>query len=224
MRFGARLRKFSRHLLLAGGAALVLIGIAEMSRVPLVYLRAAISQHSAASKPLVHIQVAATPRAQTVSYHVNALYPAAAPTGVQPERGTLIGHLTIPKLGLNAPVTQGTALSILAHSAGHLETSVLPGELGTTVIAAHDVTYFHHIDELKNGDIITVQTAQGTFTYKVTDHKVVHVGTNVQNTVYPSLVLETCYPLNALNLVNQRYVVSAVLIRSTMAHSQAAHH
>lgn len=195
----------------------MLLGVGQMSRVPLVYLRAAVSQHVDSSKPLVHIKVFSSPPAQVVSYHVDPLYPAAAPVGKQPANGSLIGHLTIPKLGLNAPVTQGTALSILAHSAGHLKTSVLPGELGTTVIAAHDVTYFHHIDELKSGDIITVQTSQGSFTYKVTGHQVIHVGTNVVNTVYPSLVLETCYPLNALNLVNQRYVVSAVLVKSSLA-------
>lgn len=64
---------------------------------------------------------------------------------------------------------------------------------------------------------MTIQTSQGVFKYKVVRHQVIQVGTNVPNTPYPSLVLETCYPLNALQLVNRRYVVRAVLVSSRLS-------
>ncbi len=223
MRFAGRSRKqLLRSLLLVGGGALMIAGALEIGRIPLAYLRVARAEQTTVSKPLVKVQIVAPPPAKVVSYSVNALYPPAAAPGHQPVTGSLMGRLEIPKLGISAPVTQGTALSILAVSVGHLSSSVLPGEVGTTVLAAHDVTYFHHIDELAPGDTLTVRTSQGVFTYKVVSHQVISVGTNVPNTPYPSLVLETCYPLDALQLVNQRYVVRAVLVASHLTPSSAA--
>ncbi|WDL98039.1 class D sortase [Alicyclobacillus sp. ALC3] len=223
MRFAGRSRKqFLRALLLVGGGALMIAGALEIGRIPLAYFRVARAEQTTVSKPLVKVQIVAPPPARVVSYSVNALYPPAAATGQQPATASLMGRLVISKLGISAPVTQGTALSILAVSVGHLSSSVLPGEVGTTVLAAHDVTYFHHIDELAAGDTLTVQTSQGVFTYKVVSHQVISVGTNVPNTPYPSLVLETCYPLDALQLVNQRYVVRAVLVASHLTPSSAA--
>lgn len=202
-----------------------------MLRVPWVYLQARIgASHSDANPvalqtqklpiqsgvPAVHHQVVQNQVAHGQVVNQQILFPKPAPAVKAPVQGTLIGRVVIPSLNLTAPIVEGTALDILAHSAGHLTTSVLPGQQGTTVIAAHDVTYFHHIDALKPGDKIEVTTSEGRFVYTVTGHRVVTVGTNAANTYFPSLILETCYPLNALTLVNHRYWVSAVLTSSTL--------
>ncbi|MCF8568442.1 class D sortase [Alicyclobacillus tolerans] len=222
MHFGEKSRKTIRTGLLWAATALIGTGIVEVARVPLAYLEASMGARTALHKPFVPVQpVPAAAKVTVVSD--NALYPKAAPASQPLAAGALLGRLSIQNLGLEAPVTQGTALDILAHSAGHLTTSALPGQVGTAVIAAHDVTYFHHIDQLQPGDEIRIHTAQGTFWYAVVSHKVIRVGTSVVNTAYPSLMLETCYPLNALNLVNQRYVVMAVLVKSHLAsHAQPA--
>lgn len=188
------------------------VGVITILQIPFAYVRTAWSEHRSLTQPLTRIEAKKTIVSNQLA--TNALYPKSAPSGKLPADGALIGHITITKLKLLAPLVEGTSLHILAASAGHLNTSVLPGEVGTTVLAAHDVTYFHHIDELQRGDIITVTTSQGTFDYQVTSHAVIHVGDNVNNTGYPSLVLETCYPLNALTLVNSRYVVYANLLAS----------
>jgi len=52
-----------------------------------------------------------------------------------------------------------------------------------------------------------------TFTYQVTGHQVVQKGSPVYSPSTESLlVLETCYPTNALFLTDQRYLVTAQLV------------
>ncbi|QQE80104.1 class D sortase [Alicyclobacillus sp. SO9] len=216
-----KFRNLVRKALLWLGIGIIAIGVAQLLRIPLTYARVAYSQRVLNHQQKTLIVTTPSPKVKSnlhvVEYKRNALYPRAAKPGNQPQTRSDIGKLTIPKLGLTAPIRQGTALSILASTAGHLSTSVLPGEVGTSIIAAHDVTYFHHIDALKPGDVIEVQTSQGTFEFKVRSHQIIHVGTDVVNTSYPSLVLETCYPLNALHLVNRRYIVKAVLVHSSLS-------
>lgn len=214
MRSEGNYRKRVRKYTLWAGVGLIVVGLGFMARIPLTYLKVAWTEKTMINKPLVPLQTKNMKPIQGILVHQNALYPQVVSDSLQPPTGSMLGHLMISKLNINAPIVQGTSLNILADSAGHLSTSVLPGEIGTTVIAAHDVTYFHHINELKPGDILTVETAQGTFEYRVQSHKIIHVGTNVVNTPYPSLVLETCYPLNALTLVDRRYIVTATLSKS----------
>jgi sortase A len=133
---------------------------------------------------------------------------------VNPVPGSVIGTLEIPRIHLREAVLEGTTGAILEKAPGHLRNSVLPGEIGTDIIAAHNVTTFHHLDALKTGDWILVNTSAGMFQFQVTKFQVVKVGDPVPNTRYPSLVLETCYPLNAWYLTNQRFLVYAVLVKS----------
>lgn len=201
---------------------MMVLGAGYLARVPLAYLQAKMGQAQSYSQPALLRSAKSVTSSQgrvVKGQVVNrvGLFPTPASFTAPVTKGELIGRVVIPSLDLTAPLIQGTSLGILAHAAGHLTGSVLPGQTGTAVIAAHDVTYFHHIDALKPGQTIEVTTSQGYFTYKVTGHQVVTVGTNVANTYYPSLVLETCYPLNALTLVNHRYLVSAVLSSSTLA-------
>lgn len=127
----------------------------------------------------------------------------------KPSKGETIGLVNIPFLSLTAPILEGTTDKILNHGSGHLSTSVMPGEAGTSVIAAHNVTWFRHINQLKKGSAIQIKTSYGKFHFDVTGSKVVHTGDPVYNTSRPSLVLEACYPLNALHLTPYRYLVYA---------------
>ncbi|WP_051663278.1 class D sortase [Alicyclobacillus macrosporangiidus] len=144
--------------------------------------------------------------------------PAAVPMTTtlplaSPGAGRLIGGIAIPALSITVPLLEGTDDAELNAGAGHLTGSAMPGEAGVSVIAAHNATWFRHLDALRPGAEVTVWTAGGRWVYQVTGSRVVRAGDQLMNTALPTLVLETCYPLDALYLTPERYLVSASLVR-----------
>lgn len=135
----------------------------------------------------------------------------------EPPSGSVIGTLAIPRLGISTAVMQGTSSRELYLAPGHYLGSVLPGEVGTSVVAAHNATFFRHLDTLRPGDLIQVQTVQGTFWFQVTNGLVVSDTEPLVDTAYPSLDLEACYPLDALYFTPTRYVVEARLVADVLA-------
>jgi sortase A len=127
--------------------------------------------------------------------------------GVQP--GQLSGILTIPALNLTAPVEEGTDDAELNVAVGHDPQSVWPGLPGAAVFLAHDVSYFVHLNALKPGDVITYATACNTVKFEVSGQQVVAAGSAVANTTGPSLVLDTCWPPDALFFTPDRLLVRA---------------
>jgi sortase A len=127
--------------------------------------------------------------------------------GVQP--GQLSGILTIPALDLHAPVEEGTDDQELDVAVGHDAQSVWPGIDGAAVFLAHDVSYFVHLNELQAGDLITYRTACSTVSFRVSGQQVVPAGSPVPDTDGPSLVLDTCWPPNALFFTPDRLLIRA---------------
>lgn len=87
-----------------------------------------------------------------------------------PEPGDPIARITMTTINSDFVMVQGVDLKWLQKGPGHFPQTPLPGQPGNASVAGHRTTYqapFHRIDELVPGDIITVQTLQGTFTYKV---------------------------------------------------------
>jgi sortase A len=136
-------------------------------------------------------------------------YDAAAASG-EPQ-----GLLEIPLLRLTAPVLQGTGDAVLDEAVGHVPASVWPGQSGTSVLAAHDVTWFSGIGQLRPGDELRYVVPCRTFTYRVTSHRVVAAGSPVYTTTTARIVLDTCFPLNALYLTGSRYLVYADLVETS---------
>jgi sortase A len=128
-------------------------------------------------------------------------------SGVQP--GQLSGILSIPAINLSAPVEEGTDDPELNVAVGHDAQSVWPGVDGAAVFLAHDVSYFVHLNALKPGDVITYATACNTVKFEVSGQQVVPAGSAVSNTTDPSLVLDTCWPPNALFFTPDRLLVRA---------------
>jgi LPXTG-site transpeptidase (sortase) family protein len=118
--------------------------------------------------------------------------------------------LSIPAIHLQAPVEEGTEDQELNVAVGHAPASVWPGLAGTSVFLAHDVSYFVHLNALKPGDVITYSTACNTWRYQVTDQQVVTAGSSVANTANNTMVLDTCWPPNALFFTSQRLLVHAI--------------
>ena len=126
-----------------------------------------------------------------------------------PASGQLAGLLRIPALHLTAPVEEGTGGATLTAAVGHDPSSVWPGTAGTAVLLAHDVSYFVHLNALVPGDRVLYQTACATVTYTVTGSRVVNQGSPVPDSTRPTLVLDTCYPPNALFFTTRRLLVQA---------------
>ncbi len=140
---------------------------------------------------------------------------ALAADGTAPAAGAglppVYALLESSSIGLVAPVVSGVGDSQLSVAVGHVPASSWPGTSGTSVLAGHDVTWFSEIDQLQPGEQISVVTPCQTFVYTVYDHRVVSSTTAIDQTAAPRLVLVTCYPLNALFLTSQRYVLYASL-------------
>ena len=139
----------------------------------------------------------------------------AACTVSDVKEGQLGGILSIPAIHLQAPVEEGTEDQELNVAVGHAPASVWPGLAGTSVFLAHDVSYFVHLNALKPGDVITYSTACNTWKYQVSDQQVVTAGSPVPNTTTNTMVLDTCWPPNALFFTSQRLLVHATEVGTT---------
>lgn len=124
--------------------------------------------------------------------------------------GVLAGVLTIPKLGVTAPVESGTSNSVLAVAVGHFDTTPWPGSEGESALLAHDVSYFAQIDQLRPGDHIEYQSGCISETFTVVGHRIVHDGAPLPPVAGTALVLDTCWPTDALWFTPTRYTVEAV--------------
>lgn len=121
------------------------------------------------------------------------------------------GLLEIPRIGLTAPIVQGDSEAHLAVAVGHDPSSDWPGGGGTVVLDGHDVTWFHHLPELRPGAKIEIVEPCGTWTYRMERARVVAAGTPVPQRA-GLLALVTCYPLDALFFTNHRYLLTATQI------------
>ena len=132
-----------------------------------------------------------------------------------PLEGDNIGTLTIPDLQRNLAIFQGTREKELKKGVGHFIQSVLPGENDNCVISGHRETTFRQLDKLKLGNLIIVQTSAGTFTYEVSNTRIVNKDdkTVIVPTKTAVLTMTTCYPFNFIGDAPDRYIVSAVLVK-----------
>ncbi|GAA5107618.1 sortase [Alloalcanivorax gelatiniphagus] len=93
-----------------------------------------------------------------------------APIGPVTEVGRPVATLSIPRIGLEQVVVEGTASGDLLAGPGHLRSTVLPGQLGTSAVFGRARTYgapFARIGELGEGDQVNVVTAQGEARFRV---------------------------------------------------------
>lgn len=132
--------------------------------------------------------------------------------------------LYVPRLGADyaKPVIQGVGADVLARGIGHYPESALPGQVGNFALAGHRLTHgepFRHLDRLRAGDLLVVETATGWYTYRLTGNPYV-VSPSAVSVVAPvpgrptarpkrrTLTLTTCHPWYSSR---QRMVVHGVL-------------
>ena len=129
------------------------------------------------------------------------------------QTGQGIGRIKIPSIDLDMVVVQGTDTASLQKGPGHYPDTAFPGQGKTIGIAGHRTTYlapFRNIDEIADGDEITLEMPYGTFTYTVQKHEIVDPSQVeiVDDVGYERLVLTACHPLYS---AAQRWAVFAKL-------------
>jgi sortase A len=138
--------------------------------------------------------------------------------------GETVAKLSIPRLGADLYVVEGTDDGDLRLGPGHMPGTALPGEKGNCVIAGHRDTHFRVLRNIRDGDEITLETPEGRFVYTVDGTQIVKP-TNVSS-LAPSksgvLHLITCYPFYFLGHAPQRFIVDAKLDPELSASAKTA--
>jgi sortase A len=133
---------------------------------------------------------------------------------VAPERRTWIARLEAPSVALSATVLEGSDDGTLARAAGHIEDTAFPGQPGNIGIAGHRDTVFRPLRRLREGDPITLSTADRVFRYRVSGTKIVDPEDVyvLDPTDRPAVTLVTCYPFDFIGHAPRRFIVRADLV------------
>lgn len=150
------------------------------------------------------------------------------PESYSPAAGQEAFRLEIPKIDARHIVVEGVGVEDLKKGPGHYPScregftrpyctefeEMWPGENGRVIVSGHRTTYgapFFDIDKLVQGDEIIAETKWGTFTYEVSEKRIVQpdsLAIAIQSDV-PEIVLTTCNPKYS---AAQRLIVFATLV------------
>lgn len=124
-----------------------------------------------------------------------------------------VARLIAPAQRADLLVLAGADGRTIAFGPGHMAGTPLPGTAGNSVIGGHRDTHLAFLRDVRRGEMITVERADGSRTnYRVTELDVLDKrDTWVATNEGPSrLTLITCWPFDALRAGGpQRYVVIA---------------
>src|SRR5688500_1756339 len=109
-----------------------------------------------------------------------------------------VARLRVPRLQLAQIVLAGDAGRPLAFGPGWAEASAPPGRPGTTIVSGHRDSHFDWLRELRDGDLVELETGRGTVAYRVASRDVVDSRTHRLAPAGDALVLVTCWPFDAL--------------------------
>ena len=125
-----------------------------------------------------------------------------------------VARLTVRRLGIERMVLAGASGRTLAFGPAHLDGTAAPGTPGHSVMTGHRDTHFRFLQDLRIGDTVHLETADGTGRdYTVRARRVVDVNDArlVMDTETTMLTLATCYPFDAVVPGGPlRYLVTAV--------------
>jgi sortase A len=142
---------------------------------------------------------------------------SVAHAGTPNQAPSLIGKISIHRLGISAIVKEGIDDDTLGIAVGHFPSTPLPGQPGNVAVSAHRDTFFRNLKDVRRNDEITMTTGAGSYLYRVMSYKVVHP-TDV-SVLEPSpgentLTLVTCYPFYFVGPAPKRFIVRARLVSS----------
>ena len=134
----------------------------------------------------------------------------------------VFGVISIPAMELEMPIFLGATEQHMADGAAHLSQTSLPigGTNTNCVIAGHrgynGASYFHYIDKLKVGDLVSVTNLWERLTYRVCEIKIIDPHDVTEILIQPGrelLTLLTCHPYASGG--RQRYVVYCERVESS---------
>lgn len=131
------------------------------------------------------------------------------------EYGDLYANIACDRIALDAPVYKGDDESILKSGIGQNFASSQPGFGRLILLGGHNNTYFNALKNIEVNDVIKIETSYGTYSYSVTETKVLEESDKSAydyNVDHERLVLYTCYPFDMLSRTNYRFFVYADLI------------
>lgn len=127
-----------------------------------------------------------------------------------PKYGEHFGELIIEDCSINTKLFMGDGEIALRNGVGIYYGSFIPGYGGTILVAGHNNTAFNGLKNAEKGQIVTIRTSYGNYTYEITD-TVVKKATD--STAYDlsadeeNLIMYTCYPFDELGLTQNRFFV-----------------
>lgn len=128
--------------------------------------------------------------------------------------GNTRGRILFPTQGKAYFVIEGATKKNLRRGPVHIAESVMPGEAGNSIIAAHRDTHFRVLKDVKKGQEIGIEERGRVFLYRVTETKVIEPDDNYYYlpTSRAVITLVTCYPFYFIGAAPQRYIVRAELV------------
>ena len=145
---------------------------------------------------------------------------APVPGRLQPAPSVLVGRLQIPRLKLTAMIQEGADEAVLSRAVGHIPGTGVPGALGNVALAGHRDTFFRPLRNIRADDLITLDTAQGNYSYRVLSTEIVDPrDVSVLNASGgETLTLITCYPFYYVGSAPKRFVVRSVRLEPSSLH------
>ena len=123
-----------------------------------------------------------------------------------------VARLEVPGMGIEQLILAGQQGAQLAWAPGLV--SAAGAGISDTVISAHRDSHFSFLKNLAQGELIKLQTSEGSYQYKVSYTQIVDSNIS-QLQLDPAgrrLILTTCYPFDTLQTGGPlRYVVTASL-------------
>jgi sortase A len=126
-----------------------------------------------------------------------------------------VAVLEVPRLGERSIVLEGASGQAMAFGPGHMVNTPPIGGRGTAVVAAHRDTQFSYLRDVKDGDRIVVETADGRHSaFHVVETRIVRADASGLDPrdggpTGARLALVTCYPFDGVLRGPLRYVVLA---------------
>lgn len=127
-------------------------------------------------------------------------------------------EITAPRIGKTAVVLSGASGEALAFGPARLANTPAPGELGTSVIAAHRDTHFRWLKDVRPGDLLVITRKDGAnLTFRAQSSRIARWDESGINADAPgrNLALATCWPFDATEQGPLRYIVNAELVPDT---------
>ncbi|WP_066314391.1 class D sortase [Bacillus sp. FJAT-29814] len=169
--------------------------------------------HQVASTPSIGNEEPITAAVASTEFNNEVAQPLYS---TPPEKGEVFGKIIIPKIKKEFPLIQGSDQEELAKGVGHYFGSVLPGEPDNTVLAGHRDTVFKELAKVGVGDLVTIETKAGTFTYQISEQRIVDKNdrTVIVPYDYAAMTLITCYPFDFVGPAPDRYILVGKLVEN----------